>query len=356
MQLTLSDYNIYVSALDEHLSDVVGAHSYSQVFVLCDTNTRVHCLPILQATLPDIALKTIDIQAGETYKNIETCQQIWATLMRGEADRKSLLINLGGGVIGDMGGFCAATFKRGMDFMQVPTTLLAQVDASIGGKLGIDFGDIKNSIGVFSNPKAIFIDTRFLKTLSPRELRSGFAEILKHSLIADKKAWNFLSEHKNLQQMDWSSIVPNSLLVKKDIVEKDPFERNVRKALNFGHTVGHAFESLALHSDEPLLHGEAVAQGMVVEAYLSYCLGTLSESELNHISLVINDIYGPKRIFEPSDFDALYQLMLQDKKNEGQQILCTTLNGIGDFCINQVCDKALIMKALAWYFEVLPKS
>jgi 3-dehydroquinate synthase len=352
MQLTLSDYTIYLESIDEQLSSLIAARLYSRLFVLCDSNTIEHCLPLLQHAMPEFALNIIVIPDGELHKNIETCQIIWKALMDGQADRKSLLINLGGGVIGDMGGFCAATFKRGMDFVQIPTTLLSQVDASIGGKLGIDFQNIKNSIGVFSNPSAIFIDTRFLNTLSKRELKSGYAEILKHSLIADAAQWFSLSKNTNLDVMDWNEIIPNSLVVKQRIVEQDPFEQNIRKGLNFGHTVGHALESLALNGATPLLHGEAVAEGMMVEAYLSHRLGQLSEQDLNQIVLYIKALYQPLHRFVHSDFEILYALMLQDKKNEGDKIMFTTLRGIGAFEYNAQCSKALVMNGLKWYLEL----
>ncbi len=349
MELKLSDYTIYIESIDEQLSSLITARLYSRIFVLCDSNTEVHCLPLLQAAIPQFVLNSIVIPEGELHKNIETCQSIWQALMDEQADRKSLLINLGGGVIGDMGGFCAATFKRGMDFIQIPTTLLAQVDASIGGKLGIDFGNIKNSIGVFSNPSAIFIDTRFLNTLSPREMKSGYAEILKHSLIADVNQWNFLSKSIDLDDFDWNKIIPESLAVKQHIVAQDPFEKNTRKGLNFGHTIGHALESLALNGATPLLHGEAVAEGMMIEAYLSHQLGQIADNDFESIVGYISALYKPLHQFSESDFEQLYTLMLQDKKNEGDKIMFTTLRGIGAFEYNTQCSKALVIDALQWY-------
>ena len=349
MQLKLSDYTIYIESLNERLASVIATHAYSRIFVLCDTNTAKCCLPKLQEALGNTALTVIEIQAGELHKNIDTCQIIWNALMHGKADRKSLLLNLGGGVIGDMGGFCAATFKRGMDFMQLPTTLLSQVDASIGGKLGIDFGDIKNSIGVFCNPKAIFIDTRFLETLSAHELRSGYAEILKHSLIADAEQWESLSQNVTLATLDWNVIIPESLKIKQHIVAQDPFEQNIRKGLNFGHTIGHAFESMALNTATPLLHGEAIAEGMVMEAYLSHRLGTLSTTDFEAILLYIKALYKPIVRFTPENYEVLYSLMLQDKKNEGDKIMFTTLRGIGNFEYNTQCSKALVMESLNFF-------
>jgi 3-dehydroquinate synthase len=208
------------------------------------------------------------IPAGEIHKNIQTCELIWGHLLHNDADRKALLINLGGGVIGDMGGFCASTYKRGIDFVQIPTTLLSQVDASIGGKLGIDFGSIKNSIGVFCNPQAVLVDSAFLDTLSPAERRSGFAEIIKHCLIADAEQWLDIKTLHELNAIeDWNTYIVPSLHIKKRVVEADPFEKGLRKALNFGHTIGHAIEAISGYGK--FLHGEAISIGQVAAARLS---------------------------------------------------------------------------------------
>ena len=238
------------------LQEQLAAAQYSKIFVLVDSNTKNHCLPILKKALNNVALTSILIEAGEAHKNINTCQRIWNALIQQRADRNAVLLNLGGGVIGDMGGFCASTFKRGIDFIQIPTTLLAQVDASIGGKLGIDFALVKNSIGLFKNPKGVYLHPAFFNTLPKAELYSGFAEIIKHTLIADEHYWEQLLSFNNLEQNDWEPVIKQSLLVKKRIVEQDPLEKGIRKSLNFGHTIGHAVESLSWETTQPLLHGE----------------------------------------------------------------------------------------------------
>ena len=238
--LSSSDYNIVLGdkALLQLLA-YIEQGQYSQILVLVDENTKTACLPILTKVLSSLPLSVIEIQAGESHKNLDSCQLIWTAMLANNADRKSLLINLGGGVIGDMGGFCAATFKRGMDFIQVPTTLLAQVDASVGAKLGIDFMRIKNGIGLFQPPKLVCIYPHFLNTLDKRELYSGFAEVIKHALIADIKYWERLLKIKKLEanQFDWASIIQHSVELKKSVVEADPLEKGLRKILHFGHTV-----------------------------------------------------------------------------------------------------------------------
>jgi len=247
-----------------------------------------------------------------------------------------------------MGGFCASTYKRGIDFIQIPTTLLAQVDASIGGKLGIDFAMVKNSIGLFCNPKAVYLFTDFFQTLPTEELYSGYAEVLKHALIADKKYWEKLIALQDLKTVDWDKIVADSLQVKKHIVEQDPFEKGVRKSLNFGHTIGHAIESLSWETDTPLLHGEAVALGMMTESFLSYKLLDLPIADLELISQYILQLY-PKYDLGQLDKKAILDLIQQDKKNEHQQICFTMLEQIGSFKINVHADDALILEALDYY-------
>lgn len=346
--VSLDEYTIYIGNFGPALRQFLNDSEYSKIFVLVDENTALHCLPLLQSELANYTLEPIQIKAGERFKNIETCQDIWQQFMRAKADRKSLCINLGGGVIGDMGGFCASTFKRGMDFIQMPSTLLSQVDASIGGKLGIDFMQVKNSIGLFKNPKAVFIDPNFLKTLSDRELRSGFAEVIKHSLIADSLQWAELKKIRNLKSIDWTEIIEPSLQIKKRIVEQDPFEKGIRKALNFGHTIGHAIEGIALESDQPLLHGEAIAIGMICESYLSYKLIGLKEEALHHISAFIIATYG-FYFLQEHNFDAFLQLMKNDKKNENSQINFSLIAPPGAVQINQTSTKELIIESLKFY-------
>lgn len=346
--IELSDYKIQVGGIWKVLQAMIDQRKYSRVAILVDENTRQHCLPILQKEVSIESPLLIEIPSGEVHKTIATCSLIWTKMMDAGLGRNALLLNLGGGVIGDMGGFCASTFKRGIDFIQIPTTLLSQVDASIGGKLGIDFAEVKNSVGLFCNPQAVLIHTGFFQTLSPRELRSGFAEILKHSLIADYSQWESQKNVASLSDLDWQQILPASLRIKKEIVEKDPYERNIRKALNFGHTIGHAVESVALQSDTPLLHGEAIAIGMVCEAFLSHKIASLSEKDLSEIKHTILRIYGhhPQ---SSANFDAFLQLMKNDKKNEGNEINFTLLNSPGNALINQTSDKTSILESLEFY-------
>ncbi len=327
---------------------MLSEREYSQLLVIADHNTRRHCWPLLREALPEAALRPIVVPPGERRKNLDTCRYIWQEMMAAGADRRALVINLGGGVIGDMGGFCAGTFKRGVDFVQVPTTLLSQVDASIGGKLGIDFGGIKNSIGLFADPQAVFIDPAFLKTLPQRELRSGFAEMVKHALIADSGHWRQLQALADLEQVDWPALLLPSLRIKQRIVEADPYEHGLRKALNFGHTIGHAVEGLALQSDLPLLHGEAVAVGMVAEAWLSHREKLLSAGALQAVVELIFRHFG-KVALQRDDYPRYHELMRNDKKNEGGQVLFSLIGPLGAACINRPVPAPLIEEALDYY-------
>ena len=346
--LRLEDYNIYTGHIHHAIDFTVRDLAPSSVFVLVDENTERDCLPILKEYLGNTTLKCIKIPAGEIHKHIHTCQMIWDQLMTHQADRRALLINLGGGVIGDMGGFCASTYKRGIHFIQIPTTLLSQVDASIGGKLGIDFGGIKNSIGLFKNPKGVFIDPSFLKTLPDREIKSGFAEIIKHSLIADPAQWDKLSQYRKLSHLHWPDIIVSSLMIKRDVVKADPFEKGLRKALNFGHTIGHAIESYFLETQTPLLHGEAIAIGMICESYLSNQQIGLPDHELAAIRSFILDLYGHQQIPNMA-FETLLKSMLNDKKNIGNQINFTLLPQIGQAKVNQTASNIAITNALTYY-------
>ncbi len=297
---------------------------YSSTAVLTDVNTYKYCYPLIQSLLPPHSVFTIP--AGEEHKNLESCELVWEKLTELQFDRHSLLIVLGGGVLGDLGGFCAATFKRGIDFVLMPTTLLAQVDASVGGKLGIDFNQFKNHIGVFCEPAATLICPAFLTTLPERELRSGFAEIIKHCLISDKEMWDVVSA-KSLSEQDWSTLIPHSVAFKKQVIETDPREKGLRKILNFGHTVGHAVESYFLNSEKRLFHGEAIAVGMIAEAFIAEAKNMITRTELTEISAYVKQIY-PKVVL-PSASDALIKLMAQDKKNKGNKILMALTEGIG---------------------------
>jgi 3-dehydroquinate synthase len=342
--MELDYYKIYIGNVADTWASALGNNGYSKIFIIVDENTQQHCLPLFlqQAQLSDYSV--VRVAAGEKYKNTATCDMIWKSMLEAQLDRKSLCINLGGGVIGDMGGYCAATFKRGIDFVHIPTTLLSQVDSSIGGKLGIDFYGVKNCIGVFKNPKAVFIDTTFLATLSQREIRSGFAEMLKHALIANEEEWHRLREMKEMYKVDWMTHIPISLEIKQNIVREDPFEQHIRKALNFGHTIGHAIESYFLPSQQQLLHGEAIAIGMVCESFLAYQKGLLTFRELDMITTTMRSLYNIIEIPTESH-TALIDLMYQDKKNEHQVINFTLLKGIGQFEINQSVTQEQIIES-----------
>jgi len=328
------------------LSTYLKGKQYSDISVLVDENTERNCFPFISKIVPYAHL--IQIKSGEEQKTIATCEQIWQRMTDLRFDRKALIINLGGGVIGDMGGFCAATYKRGIDFIQIPTTLLSQVDASVGGKLGIDFNGFKNHIGVFKEPQAVFINTDFLKTLSPGELRSGFAEVIKHCLIADKIKWKEI-QTKVLEEQDWDDLAEHSITIKTKVTQADPEEKGLRKILNFGHTIGHAIESYYLNiTGKKLLHGEAIAIGMIAEAYISYKKKFISQKELEEIRNYIMSIYGKVEIFD-FDLEKILPLTLQDKKNENKTIQCSLLEQVGKANYNIPVTIKEIREAIEYY-------
>ena len=310
------DYSIWIG---ENSLSKFDISTYSKVAILVDENTKRDCLH----KLPKIENAIIiEIKSGEEYKNISTCNFIWEQLTINNFDRNSLLINLGGGVIGDMGGFCAATYKRGLDFIHIPTTLLAMVDASVGGKLGIDFKGFKNQIGLFNNPKAVLISPEFLETLAESELKSGFSEVVKHALISDNSLWVKL-KNTPFTDFDWGDIIDTNVQIKNKIVLADPFEKGERKKLNFGHTFGHAIESYYLEKGTPISHGEAVFMGMILETEIS----DLPETEKNEIkNYILSNFalpYTPKK-------SNLHKFLINDKKNQDGKINFTLLSGIGN--------------------------
>lgn len=294
------------------------------------------------------------MQAGEVHKTLQTCETIWKKLTDSNADRNALLINLGGGVIGDLGGFAAGCYKRGIKFINIPTTLLAMVDANVGAKTGVDFMGFKNQIGLFNEPEGVFVYTGFLRTLPERELKSGFAEVIKHYLIADKNGFEEVrSEKYELRNAKWDEVVAASIRIKSNIVTQDPKEQNIRKALNFGHTIGHAMESLFLKDEhQKLLHGEAVAAGIIAESFISEKQDLLEPESLTAICKMILRTYDLPEI-SPTDFPFLLQLMKQDKKNTGDEIRFSLLNGIGNYSINQSVKEETIKASLEYYNTVL---
>lgn len=299
--------------------------NYSQVGVLVDENTAKHCYPILAQGLPQHFV--IRVKSGEEEKNLSTCEAIWQSMTDRTLDRHAVLIVIGGGVLGDMGGFCAATYKRGIDFILIPTTLLSQVDASIGGKLGVDFNSFKNHIGVFQQPALTLLHSGFLKTLPEAELRSGFAEVIKHTLISDKGMWETV-QGRSLHQQDWDTLLRHSVEFKAKVTTEDPREKGLRKILNAGHTIGHAVESYLLESGRRILHGEAIAIGLITEGFLARERKMLSDTELISVYSFILKVFGKVDLRE-GDAEKIAALTVQDKKNKGNRILCVLLDGIG---------------------------
>lgn len=343
----LTKQNVHITQSLHEFEQFLQKNTYSKIAVIVDENTKQHCYSLFKDLLPAEHL-LIEIPSGEQHKTLETCTTIWQKMTDYSMDRKSLVINLGGGVIGDMGGFCAATYKRGMDFVQIPTTLLAQVDASVGGKLGIDFQHFKNHIGVFKIPNWVYIHPPFLYTLPTRQLLSGFAEVIKHCLIADGDKWQFLQQ-QTYPEFDWLDIIQHSVEVKARVVTKDPEEKGLRKILNFGHTIGHAIESFYLNDPKrALLHGEAIAIGMLCESYLSVQKGFISADALATIEQYINQLYPTLTILE-EEIALVAQLTTQDKKNEDGKIMCTLLVQPGQVIYNQPITIAEIEEALKWY-------
>jgi len=342
------NYPIYFNNVTNGLDEFITAGKYSRFFILTDEHTGVHCLPYLQERLknnPEFDL--IEISAGEESKSIDFCVGIWKMLIDFDADRNSLLINLGGGVVTDIGGFAASTYKRGIDFIHIPTTLLSQVDASVGGKTGIDIDNLKNIIGTFTQPKAVFIEHAFLDTLPARQIKSGLAEMLKHGLIADAAYW------ERLKNSDLETLTPEliyeSVVIKNKVVIADPTERGLRKILNFGHTIGHALESYSLDNDkEPLTHGEAIVAGMICETYLSHQKAGLPYEQMQDIIDFLLGYYG-KYEFNESCYPVLSSIMRKDKKNQGGKINCSLLSAIGECRIDNICTEDELCDSLKYY-------
>lgn len=321
----MPDNILFSSAPAADLKSFLDAKKYSKIAVLTDENTFRHCYPLVVPTLP--AHEVITVKSGEEHKNLETSAYIWQAMTDQALDRHSAMVVIGGGVLGDMGGFCAATYKRGIDFILISTTLLSQVDSSIGGKLGIDFNHFKNHIGVFQLPVFTLLHSGFLKTLPKAELRSGFAEIIKHTLISDEAMWNEVRS-RAFEQQDWEKLTRHSVAFKSYVVTEDPKEKGLRKILNAGHTIGHAVESHLLNSGNKVLHGEAIAVGLIAEAYIATKRGLLSQTSLDDITRYILQVFG-KVTLNAKDDDTIIQLALQDKKNKGNRILCVLLEGVG---------------------------
>ena len=335
----------------EKLNAFLDKTTPSSIFIIVDSNTRDVCLPIFLPLIePHCEIEVIEMEPGEEHKNIETCTGIWNVLSELGADRKSLIINLGGGVVTDLGGFVASTFKRGLTYINIPTTLLSMVDASVGGKTGIDLGNLKNQIGVITQPEMVLIDPGYLNTLAPAEMRSGLAEILKHGLIANKAYWEKAVNLKDLSMEDLNDLIVESIEIKTEIVTRDPREENIRKTLNFGHTFGHAIESYFLTHPEKnrLLHGEAVVAGMIIALYISSKLTGFTEKQLEGIIKSLLEFF-PVCDIEEQDFSKIIELLKFDKKNSHGNINFVLLEEIGVPVIDCKVPDSLLLESLHFY-------
>lgn len=338
--------------LERDLVSAISECEHDRIFVLTDETTQQLCWPKIKNFKALKDCTPIIIKATDTHKNLDTLAEVWQALSNGGATRHSLMINLGGGMVTDLGGFAASTFKRGIDFINIPTTLLAMVDASVGGKTGINFGGLKNEIGVFSDSRFVIINTQFLDTLDHDNICSGYAEMLKHGLISDERTWaelvTFDLENPDLSQLQ--RMVADSIKVKERIVEADPHEHGIRKALNLGHTMGHAFESFAMRRGTPILHGYAVAYGLISELYMSARKTAFPTDRMHQTVRFIRENYGTLNI-TCDDYPTLIELMHHDKKNTSGIINFTLLGNVGDIRINQTATEEEIKEALDFFRE-----
>ena len=342
---------IIADSLEQTLTQAIGECEHDRTFLLADETTQKTCVPLIADFDCLKGAQTIIIGATDTHKTLESLAHVWEELGKGGATRHTLLINIGGGMVTDLGGFAASTFKRGINYINIPTTLLSMVDASVGGKTGINFRGLKNEIGVFNNAASVILDTQFLRTLDQENILSGYAEMLKHGLISNEKMWaelvNYELRIKNLESLQ--RMVAESVAVKQRIVTEDPTEQGIRKALNLGHTAGHAFESFALRK-QPILHGYAVAYGLICELYLSAVKTAFPSDKMHQTVSFIKAHYG-KMTITCDDYPTLLELMTHDKKNTAGIINFTLLGGIGDIRINQTATKEEIYEALDFYRE-----
>ena len=343
---------IFTSSVGQVLAESLNLLSYDKLFVLVDTTTRDKCLPLLQNSRAMGKASVIVIHPDDVHKNVDTLCKVWEQLSCGSASRKSVLVNLGGGMVTDLGGFAASAFKRGIKFINIPTTLLAMVDASVGGKTGVNFLGLKNEIGIFNNAQVVLVDMAFLATLDADNLNSGYAEMLKHGLISDADHWKRLVNF-DLDHPDWEilrGLVERSVEVKQKVVLEDPKEAGIRKALNFGHTLGHAFESLAMEQGSPILHDHAVAWGMVGGLYLSRILCGFASDVMQQAVSFVRENYSVLH-FDCKKYDRIYELMTHDKKNANGKIYATLLSGIGQVVLDQELQKEVIFEALDFVRE-----
>lgn len=344
--LKSNGYNIYIgNTVFKSINAFLSKHNYSSCFILCDENTMQHCLPQLISSCTKLrTAEIIEIESGEASKSLEFSAYLWQTFIENKADKKTLLINLGGGVVSDLGGFTASVYKRGIDFINIPTSLLAMADASVGGKTGLDFNGIKNILGTFTQPKAVFIYPDFLLTLNQRQYKNGLAEIYKIALIADKKLWNSLSG----ESLTSEGLILKSVTLKNKIVLKDPFDNGIRKTLNFGHSVGHAIEALLLSTPNELLHGEAIILGMLIESHLAFQKKMLPKKELLEIIAGIQPYFTLQNISNLTA-ESIIECMQHDKKNVGTKFRFALLDKIGSCKFDVEVNHNQIKKALEYY-------
>ncbi len=341
-------YNITIGkdALKK-LSAFLKTAKYSTHIIICDENTIQCCLPTLIMACPALKeAEIIELESGEESKCLDFSAHIWQTLVENKADKNSVIINLGGGVVSDLGGFCASTYKRGIDFINIPTSLLAMADASVGGKTGIDFAGLKNSIGTFAQPKAVFISPDFLKTLPARHYNNGLAEIFKIALISDKKFWEELKNLRSDHKAD--NLVTKSITLKNKIVTKDPLDKGIRKILNFGHSIGHAIESLLLGSENELLHGEAIVIGMIIETHLAFQKKLIAKKELDEIILALKTNFGVQQI-HLLDQISILELLKNDKKTSKNKFKFALVAKIGSCKFDVEVTETQIKRAFDFY-------
>lgn len=337
--------NIYSGSVEEGLNQVIGELKPSSIFIIADENTASLCVPRLTEIAP--GRKTIVIPAGEQFKNLESCHLIWSSLITESADRNSIILNVGGGMICDIGGFAASCYQRGIRFGNIPTSVLAIADAAIGGKTGIDFEGFKNYIGSFRVPTFIWIDEKFLDTLPRVEKISGMAEIVKHAVIASRDLFDWLSGIESVEKMPWKEVLEKNFPIKLNIAEADPEDKGIRKILNFGHTIGHALESYFLNSSNPLSHGQCVALGMLVESKISNDLGLLNNIDFKAIVKVVDQLLDPVKIAIPT-FETLNEWIRMDKKKNRNQVEFSLPDAIGSCRWGIEVEDDLIAGGLGW--------
>ena len=337
--------NIYIDGVARGLQQVIEEHQHTAIFIIADENTANLCVPHLDPIIPPYTL--ITIPPGEANKNLETCQYIWTELIKNGADRNSLILNVGGGVVCDIGGFAASCYQRGILFGHIPTTVIAMADASIGGKTGVDYQGLKNYIGVIRVPSFVWIDHVFLSTLPTEEKISGLSEIVKHAIIGSKELWELLTTIKNVEDVPWVNVFEKNLPVKLNIVESDLSEKGVRKVLNFGHTIGHALESYFLSNSATIAHGRCVATGILVESKISNSLGLLNNEDFNAIVRLVDQLLDPVRISLPT-FEELNRWMKMDKKKSNSVIGFSLPDRIGSCGWDIPVDEEIIADSFQW--------